>query len=152
MKVTTLKTFSWLIALAALLPLLPALAQNEGAKLQAQLVWGTNEASPPPDKHYSPVQAETGRRLKELPFKWANYFEVSRTNFVAAKEYHRVALSPKCELEIKDSGKTGIEVTLFGKGKEVFKQTQALPKGEMLVIGGNAPNATTWLVVLKRLE
>jgi hypothetical protein len=45
-----------------------------------------------------------------------------------------------------------VEVSLVGKGKDVAKRTQKLPKGETLVLGGNAPNATAWLVVLKRLE
>jgi hypothetical protein len=31
-----------------------------------------------------------------------------------------------------------------------LKRTQALPKGETLVLGGNAPNATSWFVVLKQ--
>ena len=43
-------------------------------------------------------------------------------------------------------------VALFGKGKETLRRMQNLPKGEMLVLGGNAPNATGWLVVLKRIE
>ena len=42
-----------------------------------------------------------------------------------------------------------LEVTLIGKGKEVVKRKQSLPKGEMLVLGGNAPNSTAWLVVLE---
>jgi len=45
-----------------------------------------------------------------------------------------------------------VEVSLIGKGKEVVKRTQALPKGEILVLGGNAPNATAWLVILKRTD
>jgi hypothetical protein len=32
------------------------------------------------------------------------------------------------------------------------KRTQALPKGEILVLGGNAPNASAWLVILKRID
>jgi len=32
------------------------------------------------------------------------------------------------------------------------KRKQSLPKGEMLVLGGNAPNSTAWLVALKRIE
>jgi len=47
---------------------------------------------------------------------------------------------------------TEVEVSLIGKGKEVVKRKQSLPKGEMLVLGGNAPNSTAWLVVLKRIE
>jgi len=34
----------------------------------------------------------------------------------------------------------------------VVKRTQALPKGEILVLGGNAPNATAWLIILNRIE
>jgi hypothetical protein len=32
------------------------------------------------------------------------------------------------------------------------KRTQPLGKGEMIVLGGNAPNSTCWLLTLKRLE
>ena len=49
-------------------------------------------------------------------------------------------------------GGSKVEVVLYGKGKETLRRTQALPKGEMLLLGGNAPNATAWLVVLKRIE
>ncbi len=49
-------------------------------------------------------------------------------------------------------GGAKLEVVLFGKGKETLRRTQTLPKGEMLVLGGNAPNATAWLIVLKRIE
>jgi hypothetical protein len=34
----------------------------------------------------------------------------------------------------------------------VVRRIQKLPKGEILVFGGNAPNATAWLVILKRIE
>jgi hypothetical protein len=27
-----------------------------------------------------------------------------------------------------------------------------LPKGEILVLGGNAPNASAWLVIVKRID
>jgi hypothetical protein len=41
---------------------------------------------------------------------------------------------------------------LFGKGEQVVKRTQSIPKGETLALGGNAPNSTAWLVVLRRKE
>ena len=63
-----------------------------------------------------------------------------------------VPMSAKCQLHVKRAGGAEIEVSLIGKGKEVVRQKQALPKGEMLVLGGNAPNSTAWLVVLKRIE
>ncbi len=64
----------------------------------------------------------------------------------------KVPLSEKCAIEVKNLGQSSVELTLFGKGAQVLKRTQALPKGETLVLAGNAPNATAWLVVLKRLE
>jgi hypothetical protein len=63
-----------------------------------------------------------------------------------------VAISEKCQLNVSKISVTEVEVALIGKGKEVVKRKQSLPKGEMLVLGGNAPNSTAWLVVLKRIE
>ena len=127
-------------------------AQAATLKLQAQLVWGTNDDHSPDPKH-KPIEADVKAKLKELPLKWSNYFEVNRKGLeVAPAGNSKVALSEKCELEVKSLGGSKLEVTLFGKGKETLKRTQSLPKGEMLVLGGNAPNATAWLVVLKRIE
>jgi hypothetical protein len=121
-------------------------------KLQAQLVWGTNDDHSPNPKH-KPVEPDVRKKLKELPLKWSNFFEVNRKDVeVPPSSNSRVPLSEKCRLEIKSLGGSKVAVTLFGKGKETWKGTQALPKGEMLVLGGNAPNATAWLVVLKRIE
>ena len=123
-----------------------------GLKLEAQLVWGTNDDRSPDPKH-KPVELEVKQKLKELPLKWSNYFEVNRKGFeVPPGSLNKVSLSEKCELEVKSLGGSRIEVTLFGKGKETLKRTQPLPKGEMLVLGGNAPNSTAWLVVIKRIE
>ena len=121
-------------------------------KLQVQLVWGTTNATSPNPKH-KPVEADVKAKLKELPLKWSNFFEVNRKDVeVPPSSVSRVPMSEKCQLEIKSLGGSKVAVTLFGKGKETWKGTQALPKGEMLVLGGNAPNATAWLVVLKRIE
>jgi len=61
-------------------------------------------------------------------------------------------VSKSCSLQVKNLGGQKVEVTLIGKGKEAGKITQALPKGELLVVGGNAENATAWFVVLKQAE
>jgi hypothetical protein len=61
-------------------------------------------------------------------------------------------LSDKCKIEVKDIDGTSIEVALIGKGKPVLKRTQQLPKANMLVLGGEAPDSSGWLVVLKRIE
>jgi hypothetical protein len=121
-------------------------------KLQVQLIWGTSDARSPDPKH-KPLESDVQAKLRDLPLKWSNYFEVNRKDFeVPASGAGKVPLSEKCELEVKSLGGAKLEVVLFGKGKETLRRTQTLAKGEMLVLGGNAPNATAWLVVLKRIE
>lgn len=140
------------VALALLLGGLVAAAPAADLKLQAQLVWGTNDGKSPDPKH-KPVDESVRKKLKELPLKWSNYFEVNRVNLsVSPAAAKKVPMSDKCQLEVRSLGGDNVEVCLFGKGEQVVKRKQALPKGEILVLGGNAPNSTAWLVIVKRLE
>lgn len=145
-----------LLSLALIVAGVPVLAGQGGSrgvvKLEAHLIWGTNDDKSPNPNH-KPVDEEIKRKLKELPLKWSNYFEVNRQSFqVAPGEPKKVPMSTKCDIEVRLQGQSMVEVSLFGKGTHVFKQTQALPKGEMLILGGQAPNSTSWLVALKRIE
>jgi hypothetical protein len=128
------------------------LAADAEMKVEAQLVWGCNKKESPDPKH-KPVSEEVRKKLLTLPLKWTNYFEVNRKLLsipVAAQK--REVLSEKCSVEVKNLGKSKVEVLLFGKGEQVEKRTQDFPRGETLVLAGRAPEETTWLVVLKRLE
>jgi hypothetical protein len=128
-------------------------AGADNMKVQAFLVWGTNESKPPDGKAYNPVGADIQLKLKDLPLKWTNWFEVNRKEFVTpAGSVSKISMSDKCQILLSRTGPSDVEVGLIGKGKEVVRRRQSLPKGEMLVLGGNAPNATAWLVVLKRIE
>jgi hypothetical protein len=128
-------------------------AQAADMKFQAFLLWGTDDSKPPEGKTYKPVTAEIKQKLKELPLKWANWFEVNRKDFAVPQgTVSEAAMSDKCQVNVKKLAGSEVEVTLIGKGKEVVKRKQSLPTGEMLVLGGNAPNSTAWLVVLKRIE
>lgn len=143
---------AWSVAALVMMSCTEFRAEPAVCRLEIHLVWGTNDDRSP-DPSHKPVDSEVKDKLKELPLKWSNYFEVTRkTVEVTTTSASRVALSDKCELEVKSLTTSKIEVTLFGKGKETLKRSQALPKGEMLVLGGNAPNSTAWLVVLKRIE
>jgi hypothetical protein len=127
-------------------------AQASGQKIEVQLVWGTTNQVSPNAKHKA-VGPELKKKLQELPFKWTNYFEVKRMDVdVPAAGAAKVPLSEKCRLEIKDVGHSNIQVLLFGKGEQVINRTQALPKDQTLIVGGNAPGATSWFVVLRRLN
>lgn len=142
-----------LLALGCLLMLSTGLSACAAElKLEAQLIWGTNDKkSPNPD--HKPVDAGVEKRLKKLPFKWQNYFEVNRKQFaVAQDDTKKVVLSKDCEIKVRNLGKGVVEVQLFGKGELVSKISQALPKGEWLVTGGNAANLTSWFVVLRQVD
>jgi hypothetical protein len=143
----------WLTTALALLAGGGLRTQAADVKFQAFLLWGTDNSKPPEGKAYQPAAADVLQKLKELPIKWTNWFEVRRKDFAVAQDkVTEVAMSEKCQVNVKKLGDSDIEVSLIGKGKEVMKRKQSLPKGEMLVLGGNAPNSTAWLVVLKRIE
>lgn len=121
-------------------------------KIEALLIWGTND-SKSPDPTHKPVEADVERKLKHLPFKWQNYFEVTRKQFVVPEGHgHKAAMSKDCEIKVRNLGDSTVELSLIGKGEPVSKITQALPKGEMLVTGGNAANFTAWFVVLRQIQ
>ena len=142
----------WAVVILLLLACGQSSAHAAEMQLQAFLLWGTDDSKPPEGKAYKPVESEVRLKLKDLPLKWTNWFEVNRKDCTLAQgETKEVPISEKCKLMLKRSVGHELEVTLIGKGKEVVKRKQSLPRGEMLVLGGNAPNSTAWLVVLKRL-
>jgi len=122
-------------------------------KLEAQLVWGTNDKKAP-NPNIKPVEEEVQKKLAELPLRWTNFFEINRKTFdVERGKSGKTSLSEKCAVEVKSLEGKKIEVAWYSKkGNLVGKQTQPLCRGEMLVLGGNAPNSTCWLLTLKRLE
>ena len=71
---------------------------------------------------------------------------------VAQGETKKIVLSKDCEIKVRNSGKNTVEVQLYGKGECVGKISQALPKDELLFMGGNAVNFTAWFVVLRQSD
>jgi hypothetical protein len=152
-KVNPVTGLLWFATAVALLAGGELRAYAADMKFQAYLLWGTDDSKPPEGKTYKPVTAEIKQKLKELPLKWTNWFEVNQKDFTVPQgAVSLVNISEKCQLNVKKLAGAEVEVSLIGKGKEVVKRKQALPTGELLVLGGNAPNSTAWLVVLKRIE
>jgi hypothetical protein len=143
----------WFVAIFAFVAVTGVVAQAGDLKIEARLVWGCNDAKSP-DPKLKPVEAEVRKKLATLPLKWSHYYEVNRKQIkVPLGSKGKTTLSKKCAVEIKSLEGEKVEVVWYGKrGKVVGRQTQPLPKGEMLVLGGNAPNSTCWLVTLKRIE
>jgi hypothetical protein len=127
-------------------------ASAGGAKIEVQLLWGT-DAPKSPNPDHKPVDADIKNKLKDSPYKWANYFLVKKlTLVVPSGGSDKQAVSEKCAIEVRDKGNSMFEFSYFGKDKKVETRTQSFPKGETLFYGGNAPGTNAWMLVLKRLQ
>jgi hypothetical protein len=142
----------WLVAALLLSASFVDGAVAADLKLEAQLIWAAKEPKSPNPKH-KPVEADVRQKLDSLPLKWTHYFEVNRKRVeVSPAKTQWVDLSEKCAVEVKYLGANKVEVSLFGKGKPVWKGTLSFPQNEILVLGGNAPDDSAWLVALKRVD
>ena len=126
--------------------------QAADLKLDLQLIWGTNDPQSSDPKH-KPVEPALAKKMGKSPFKWKNYFEISRKQIaVAPNATQKATMSEHCTVQVKNLGDGRIEVTLIGKGKTVRKDTHVLKNG-MFVIGGDvANNDTSWFVVVNEAK
>lgn len=143
---------SLLLATALLFPAsVRAASDTRTVNIEAQLVWGTN--GPKPDSKLRLVGPKMSERLKSSPFKWDHYYEVNRqTNAVKFNQEKTVIMSKNCQIVITNLGDSQIKLQLIGKGELVNTVTQSLPKGELLVVGGNAENSTAWFVIIRQAD
>ena len=141
-----IRTAIFLLAMASL----AAVAAD--LKVEAQLIWATSAPTSPNPKH-KPVDADIQVKLASLPLKWPHFFEENRKTIdVKETVTQKVELSEKSAMEVKHLSGEKLQVTLFGNGAEVWKGIQPLPKNDILVLGGNAPGDSAWLVTLKRVD
>ena len=113
----------------------------------ASLIWGTDEMKPD-KKDLRELDAKTKEKLKSI-FKWKNYFEVDSQDFkISTNEFRKLKMSSKCEVEVHNLGKDGMEIKLFGEGKLVKKIKQQTPILESLVLAGDDINSSAWFVIL----
>lgn len=120
-------------------------------KIEAKLVWGTND-----DKYSNPkhtrVDENTAARLRKI-FKWKNYFVVNQqTTNVLSRQTRRLKMSEPCAIDVTEMEGDRVEVTLFGEGKPVNKSFQPLKKGESVVIAGSDKNDCAWFIMITQLE
>jgi hypothetical protein len=134
----------WLI-LAWLLAAVPLQAGD--LKLQAQLIWGTNEEKPA-GKDLKEIDLVLQKKLRSI-FKWKNYFEVNRQFIVVADPgTGKARLSDKCVIEVEHFGNQDVEVKLFGQGKLVGRLRETLSKTKSIVLAGDDKRDTAWFVVV----
>ncbi len=123
-------------------------------KLEALLVWATNEGSSPKPEH-KPIEGELKKKFESMPFKWKNYFEEKRVAFsIVTNQYTRVEINKSCIFDSKDLGDSRVKVKLYGNGKdkEVIRHEKPLPKGETLIFAGDDKNdhsQSAWFIVIR---
>lgn len=118
-------------------------------KMEARLIWGTNEDKSPNPAHKL-LDGELAKKLREMPLKWKNYFEVNRHVFtINTATYTNIEMSKKCRIEVKDKGGNNVTVKLFGEGKQVNRVDKPLPVGEVLTIGGDAKDKNAWFITVR---
>lgn len=121
-------------------------------KLNAQLIWGTNDPKPKDGKCHE-VDAVLREKLGRI-FKWKNYFEVKAEGFsVKPSEARHLRMSKTCELELRVVDDFTLEVKLFGEGKltkTIRQSIQALRQGELSVLAGDSKDryGDAWFVVI----
>jgi len=121
-------------------------------KIEARLIWGTNEDKSP-DPKQKPLDAELAKKLHQMPLKWKNFFEVNRQVFtITDTNYTNVVMSKKCRIEVKDKGANNVTVKVYGDGTQVRRVDKPLPKGEMLTIGGDAKDNNAWFITVRPLN
>jgi hypothetical protein len=119
-------------------------------KLDALLIWGTNDDAAP-DPKLKPVSEGVAKKL--ACFKFTHYYEVNRKQFTLPESgAAKTRLSKDCEVSVKKLEKNQVEVTLIGKGQPAGTIKQELKKGKSIVAGGNAANSTAWFVILKQVD
>jgi len=126
-------------------------SQSGAANFEAQLIWGTNDKqSDPKLKSADPKLVE---KLQKSPFKWDHYFEMHKEAIkLRLNEEKTITMSRNCVISVTYLKDEQVKFQLFGKGKLANTVTQALPRGQLLVTGGDAENSTAWFVVLKQVD
>jgi hypothetical protein len=142
--------FRWLAVLLLAFSLATPASAAE-LKLEARLIWGTNDDNYS-DPKYKKVDETTAERFRKI-FKWKHYFEINRqTGMVPSRGTKSFKMSEKCAVEITELEGPKVEVVLIGEGKKVNKTTKHLTKGEWFTIAGDDKNGCAWFVLITDLD
>lgn len=145
----------WLMMAVLLFPAASAHAQSSASAnastFEAQLIWGTNDKQS--DPKLKAADSKLAEKLRKTPFKWDHYFEMHKETIkLRLNEEKTVTMSRNCVISLTYLKDENIKFQLFGKGQLANTVTQPLPKGRLLVEGGDAENSTAWFVVLKQVD
>lgn len=142
----------WRRLLAGLLLLgLPLALSAKEIRVEAKLVWGTNDEKSPKKEHV-PVDKVTAEKLRKV-FKWKNYFVENKVvGTIPNRGSNQFKLSPHCTIEITELEGPKVEVKLVGNGKDVHRMVKEIKKGEWFVYSGDDRNECAWFAIITELE
>lgn len=130
----------------------PLVLRAADIRLEALLVWATNDGSSPKPEH-KPISPELKKKFDSMPFKWKNYFEEKKVSFgITTNQYTKVEINKSCYFDVKDLNDSRIKVKLYGKDKEVIRHEKPLPSGETLIFAGDDKNdhsQSAWFIVIR---
>ena len=133
----------------ALFAAVPAVAEE--LKIEAVLIWGTNDDKSP-DPNHKLVDAKTAEKLRKV-FAWKNYFEVSRkTGTVPNRGTNSLTVSKHCTVEIAELEGPKVSVLLIGKGKPQNRTTKTLSREESFVLAGDVKDGSAWFVIISQMD
>jgi hypothetical protein len=141
----------WRVFASLLLVGLPLAVEAKEIRVEAKLVWGTNDEKSPKKEHV-PVDKMTAEKLRKV-FKWKNYFVENRVvGTIPSRGSNLFKLSPQCTIEITELEGPKVEVKLVGNGKAVHRMVKDLNKGEWFVYSGDDKNECAWFAIITQLD
>lgn len=127
-------------------------AHAEEIKLEAKLIWASNEQKSPKKEH-EPVDEATADKLRKNFPKWKYFFlEKKVVKTVPSRGSNKFELSKECTLEITELEGPRVEVKLIGNGKPVHKAIKEISKGGWFVYTGDDKHESAWIVIVTQLE
>ncbi len=127
-------------------------AHAEEIKLEAKLIWASNE-SKSPKKEHEPVDEATAEKLRKIFPQWKYYFfEKKVVKTVPSRGSNKFELSKSCTLEITELEGPRVEVKLVGNGKPVHKTIKEITKGRWFVYTGDDKHESAWIVIVTQLD
>jgi hypothetical protein len=141
-----------LLFLALVFSLAAVGAHAEEIKLEAKLIWASNEPKSPKQEHKR-VDDATAAKLRKIRPEWKYFFvEKKEVKTVPSRGSNRFTLSKACTLEITELEGPRVEVKLIGNGKPVHKTIKEIKKGSWFVYTGDDKHESAWMVIVTQLD
>ena len=141
-----------LLFLALVFSLMAVGAHAEEIKLEAKLIWASNQPTSPKKEHKLADEATAAKLKKTFP-QWQYFFvETNVVKTIPSRSSNRFVLSKECTLEIAELEGPRVEVKLIGNGKPVHKTIKEISKGGWFVYTGDDKHESAWIVIVTQLE